>query len=312
MKRIALTQGDPHGIGPEICAAALARYGDRLMLCGDTSLNGPNTQITAQEAGARSAQYVRDAVAHVQSGRCSAIVTAPINKAHWHAAGITAPGHTEFLAQCVDAANPPKTHMLFWTEEMRVALTTLHTPLRAVAEQITSHAIRDVALATHVFLQQHENIANPRLACLGLNPHAGEDGLLGWEEQEIIAPAILQLQQQGIDIDGPHSADTFFGWVHQHASTHFRPSELCSRTSHVPRPTKDRYDCVIAMYHDQGLIPIKTLYPNRAVNVTMGLPFIRTSVGHGTAEDIAGSGQADPRNLFAAIECALALAQSSS
>lgn len=284
--RIGLTQGDPKGIGPEIVATALAHYRAHpaidLVLYGDSALQGPTQTMGDRAAGRLSAAHVATAVADALAHRIDAVITAPIHKGRWRAAGITAPGHTEYLAQCVCAQQPPATRMLFWTPHLRVVLATAHLPLSAVPTALTPAVLRTTAALTMQFLQRNAGIATPRLACLGLNPHAGEGGMLGTEEEEIIRPTLRQLRTQGLPIDGPFPADSFF-----------------ARRAPASRAS---YDAVIALYHDQGLIPIKTLDPHGVVNITLGLPFVRTSVGHGTAEDIAGAGKADPTNLLAVID----------
>lgn len=286
--RIGLTQGDPKGIGPEIVAAAVTHYRDdpdvALVVYGNTAPQSAHS-IDDPTAGRLSASYVAHAVADAVAGTIDAIVTAPIHKGRWRAAGITAPGHTEYLAQCVSTTQPPATRMLFWTDALRIALVTTHLPLHAVPAAITPVALRTTIVMTRDFLRRYADCSTPRLACLGLNPHAGENGLLGTEERETIIPTLGRLRAEGLSIDGPFPADSFF----------------------ARDKARGTYHAVIAMYHDQGLIPIKTLDPHGAVNVTMGLPFLRTSVGHGTADDIAGTGRADPASLFAAIETALGL-----
>ncbi len=282
--RIGVTQGDPKGIGPEIVAGAVRAFRGsetmELVVFGDPALTGPNRLLDEATAGRMSAGYVAQAVEAAVAGRIDAIVTAPIHKGRWHAAGIGCAGHTEFLPQCVNATHPPITRMLFWSPAVRIVCVTTHVPLRDVSTLITPERIRTTILLTQDFFRQFTHRA-PRLACLGLNPHAGESGLLGREEIDTIIPTLNALRADGVTIDGPFPADSFFA---RHAPQH--------------------YDAVIAMYHDQGLIPIKTLDPHGAVNITMGLPFLRTSVGHGTADDIAGTGRGDPRNLCAAIETA--------
>lgn len=289
--RIGITQGDPKGVGPELVAAALAKYartpGVVLRGYGDPTLRGPNPSLNDAEAGKRSAVYVAAAVRDVLAGRLDAVVTAPINKHRWQLAGIPVPGHTEWLAHCVDEQNPPPTRMLAVSPRWKVALATLHVPLAEVPAALTADGLARTCRLTHTFLQTRYNIPLPKLAVLGLNPHAGENGQLGHEERKIIVPVLEILKREGINVQGPFPADTFFA---HHGN---------------------QFDCVVAMYHDQGLIPVKTLDAARTVNVTMGLPFVRTSVGHGTGEDIAGKGVADPQNLFAAIETAILLCRRS-
>lgn len=283
MLRIGLTQGDRRGIGPELCSAALRHYADhptiRLQLFGDPTLDAPDRTRSDRALGLCSAALVRDAVVAAQQQQIDAIVTAPINKQRWHTADIPAPGHTEWLAQCVDPISPPPTTMLFWSTHLRVALATLHLPLHRVSAALTADQLARTIRHTHDFLTRVLH-RPPHLACLGLNPHAGEAGLLGDEEIRVIAPTLARCNTAGIDIRGPFPADTYFA----HRAT--------------------EHDAVIAMYHDQGLIPIKALAPHTAVNITLGLPILRVSPGHGTAEAIAGTGRADPRNFFAAIDTA--------
>lgn len=285
--RIGITQGDPKGVGPELVAAALAKYARRpgvvLRGYGDPTLRGPNLSLDDAEAGKRSAVYVAAAVRDVLAGTLDAIVTAPINKQRWQLAGIPVPGHTEWLAHCVDERNPPPTRMLAVSPRWKVALATLHVPLADVPRALTPDVLAQTCRLTHAFLQTRYNIPLPKLAVLGLNPHAGENGRLGHEERETIVPVLDALRREGICAQGPFPADTFFA---RHDGA---------------------FDGVVAMYHDQGLIPVKTLDAVHTVNVTMGLPFVRTSVGHGTGEDIAGKGIADPQNLCAAIELAITL-----
>jgi 4-hydroxythreonine-4-phosphate dehydrogenase len=286
---IGLTQGDPKGIGPELCATALDHFARdpeiMLRLYGDPTRDGPMHALTDAAAGAQAARWVTQAAHDIQRGEIAALVTAPIHKGRWHAAGITAPGHTEFLARCVSPESPPDTRMLFVAGTMRIALITCHLPLAHVPAALTPESIRTTVVLTMDALRQWWDIATPRLALLGLNPHAGEDGLLGSEEQTIFRPLCTELRASGLAIDGPLAADGLFA----HAAA--------------------RYDAIIACYHDQGLIPIKMLAPHAAINITMGLPFIRTSVGHGTADDIAGRGMANPDNLLAAIRLAASLHQ---
>ncbi|MBI4239358.1 MAG: 4-hydroxythreonine-4-phosphate dehydrogenase PdxA [Deltaproteobacteria bacterium] len=292
--RIGLTQGDPKGVGPELCARALAHFAKTphctLHLYGDPQRTGPDTQLSDGEAGRLSAMWIAHAVQDCRDGRLDALVTAPINKSRWHSAGIRAPGHTEFLATLAAPTNPPDTRMLFLAPRLRIVLLTTHVPLQAVPALITAENIRRTVETTQQFFTKYLGLRAPRIACLGLNPHAGEAGLLGTEELQIISPTLETLRRDGVTIDGPFPADTYFAW---------------NRQANAAPP----HDIVLAMYHDQGLLPIKTLDPLHAVNVTMGLPFLRVSPGHGTAESIAGTGRVDATNFFAAIETALTLAR---
>lgn len=226
----------------------------------------------------------------VIAGRASAVVTNPIAKSVLYRAGFSHPGHTEFLAQLSAAVSGSVPHpvMMLWSPELAVVPVTIHLPLRDAIAQLSSDLIVRTARIVAADLQTRLGIARPRLAISGLNPHAGEDGSLGTEDQSIIAPAIETLRQDGIDVRGPLPADTMF-----HAAA------------------RKTYDCAICMYHDQALIPIKTIAFDDGVNVTLGLPFIRTSPDHGTAFDIAGTGRANPSSLIAALRLAARMASAS-
>ncbi len=244
----------------------------------------PIGQIDARAGLAAHTAIVRasrDAIA----GQIAAVVTAPIHKEALRAAGIHHPGHTEILAELAGAAD---VRMMLANHELRTILVTIHVSLREAIEQITCEAVADTIAIAHAGLQQL-GIAHPRIAVAGLNPHAGEGGLMGREEIEIIAPAIAQARAQGIDASGPWPGDTIFMRA---------------------RGFRD-FDVVVAMYHDQGLIPVKYLGIEQGVNITVGLPFIRTSVDHGTAFDIAGQGTADAGSLRAAIDLAITLCHAS-
>lgn len=229
-------------------------------------------------------ESITRAVRLVQAGEAAAVVTNPIRKQSLKAMGLDHPGHTEFLAAL--AGGGARSIMMLASPRLRVTLVTVHVPLAAVPALLTGEAIIEVAEATARALRQDFGIAAPRLAVLGLNPHAGESGLLGREEIEVIAPAIARLQSDGIDAFGPVPPDAAF-----HAAA------------------RARYDAAICMYHDQGLLPLKTLDFDEGVNVTLNLPFVRTSPDHGTALDIAGRNKANPQSLITAIEMAAAMAQ---
>jgi 4-hydroxythreonine-4-phosphate dehydrogenase len=219
----------------------------------------------------------------VIAGKASAVVTNPVAKNVLYRSGFAEPGHTEYLAKLAAeltgvAAQPV---MMLWSPELAVVPVTIHLPLREVISRLTTALITTTGRIVARDLTARFGIARPRLAVAGLNPHAGEDGALGAEDSVVVAPAVEQLRAEGIDARGPLPADTMF-----HAA---------ARAS---------YDAALAMYHDQALIPIKTLAFDHAVNVTLGLPFVRTSPDHGTAFDIAGSGRADPASLIAAIRLA--------
>jgi 4-hydroxythreonine-4-phosphate dehydrogenase len=226
---------------------------------------------------------IRRAVDDVMAGKAAAVVTNPIAKSVLARAGFTDPGHTEFLGRLAQAATgkPVTPVMLLWSPELAVVPVTIHMPLREVFAALTSELIVHTGRITARDLAARFGVARPRLAIAGLNPHAGEDGTLGREDAEIVAPAVKQLRGEGIDARGPLSADTLF-----HAGA------------------RKTYDVALCMYHDQALIPIKTLAFDHGVNVTLGLPFVRTSPDHGTAFDLAGTGKADPGSLLAALKLA--------
>lgn len=322
--------GDPAGIGPDITLLAwLRRNADGLTpfaLLGDAALLAarakqlglvvPITAIAslgeaasafaralpvlpcplAGDIGAghptsRAARVIIDTiergVAAVLGGEAAALVTNPIAKHVLAEAGFPHPGHTEFLgalAQARGLAASPV--MMLVGADLRVVPVTIHIPLAAVPEALTTALIVQTARVTARGLQRHFGIAAPRLAITGLNPHAGEEGMLGHEDRAIILPAIEALRSEGMQVSGPHPADTLF-----HARA------------------RQTYDAALAMYHDQALIPVKTLAFDEGVNVTLGLPFIRTSPDHGTAFDIAGTGKARPDSLIAALRLAAAMAE---
>jgi len=230
---------------------------------------------------------IRRAVADVLAGEAGAVVTNPVAKNVLYRSGFAEPGHTEFLAKLCEERLGRALHpvMMLWSPELAVVPVTIHLPLAAVPDKLDRELIVTTGRIVDRDLRERFGIARPRLAIAGLNPHAGEDGALGAEDLAVVKPAVDRLRQQGIDARGPLPADTMF-----HAE---------ARAS---------YDAALAMYHDQALIPIKTLAFDHAVNVTLGLPFVRTSPDHGTAFDIAGTGKADPSSLIAAIRLAARLA----
>ena len=227
-------------------------------------------------------ESIRSAVTETLSGKCRAIVTAPIHKAALYTAGFKYPGHTEYLAAlCANGGQVPHPVMMLARDNFRVVPLTVHVPLREVPDLITAKLIRETAQIIEHDLRTRHGIDEPRLAITGLNPHAGEGGALGSEENDIIVPTVLDLQNSGMRIDGPLSADTAFyqrNWA--------------------------KYDVVIAMYHDQALIPIKAVAFEDAVNVTLGLPIVRTSPDHGTAFDHAGTGNGSWSSMLAAVRLA--------
>jgi 4-hydroxythreonine-4-phosphate dehydrogenase len=315
---LAVTAGDPAGIGPEIVAKALA--GGRLTGLGrivvhaepslfDEACRAAGTAPLPRAGGAAAAAApavlkpvtpapvpadfapgrpgaftgavaaacVREAAAAALAGAADAVVTAPLAKSALHAAGVPYPGHTEMLA---DLAGGVPVAMMFVAPELRVTLATIHVPLAEVPGRLTVDGILEKIRLTGETLRRRAGIAEPRIAVLGVNPHASEGGLFGDQEERILAPAIARARSAGWKVDGPFPADSFF--LRQ----------------------EGRHDAVLAMYHDQGLIPVKLLARGRSVNVTLGLPFLRTSVDHGTAFDIAGRGIASEESLLEAARLA--------
>jgi 4-hydroxythreonine-4-phosphate dehydrogenase len=239
-------------------------------------------------SGPAAIASIRRAVNDVQAGQATAVVTNPVAKSVLYRTGFSEPGHTEFLATLAQSAGGPALRpvMLLWSEELAVVPVTIHLPLRDVISHLTTALIVETGRIVARDLERRFGIARPRLAVAGLNPHAGEQGALGGEDDSIVAPAVEQLRAEGLNVRGPLPADTLF-----HAAA------------------RATYDVALCMYHDQALIPIKTLAFDHAVNVTLGLPFVRTSPDHGTAFDIAGTGRADPTSLIAALRLAHRLAK---
>src|SRR5580698_6260559 len=327
-KPLALTTGEPAGIGPDITLKAWLRrdelklpafylLGDRDLLDRRARALGLKIEfadVSADEAAGAFAEAlpvvstghaataqpgrpddssadaalasIRQAVGDVAAGRASAVVTNPIAKSVLYRAGFRHPGHTEFLAElAATGGRAPQPVMMLWSPALAVVPVTIHLALREAIAQLSSDLIVTTARIVVAALKARFGVARPRLALSGLNPHAGEDGSLGTEEQTIVAPAVAALRAEGIEIKGPLPADTMF-------------HEAARKT----------YDCAICMYHDQALIPVKTLAFADAVNVTLGLRFIRTSPDHGTAFDMAGTGRADPSSLIAALRLAARMA----
>jgi 4-hydroxythreonine-4-phosphate dehydrogenase len=327
-KALALTSGEPAGIGPDIALAAWLRrkeldlppfylLGDRAFFADRAKILGLDVQLAAAVPEDASAVFanalpvmatgagataqpgkpddtsanaalssIRHAVDHVRAGRASAVVTNPIAKSVLYRAGFRHPGHTEFLAElAADGGQAPQPVMMLWSPALAVVPVTIHLSLREALARLSTELILSTARIAAADLKAHFGLAQPRLALSGLNPHAGEDGSLGTEDIDIVAPAVETLRSEGIDARGPLPADTMF-----HAAA------------------RKTYDCAICMYHDQALIPIKTIAFEDAVNVTLGLPFIRTSPDHGTAFDIAGTGKANPSSLAAALRLAARMA----
>ena len=290
--RIAITAGDPAGIGPEI--ALRASQDPAVTAICEPVIYGPSSERelaaftrgrVSAEAGRAAYDAVLRAVQDALDRRVDAIATAPINKAAFAAAGLPWKGHTDLLAHLTGA---PQGVMMFHSDALRVVLATVHIPLAEVPAAITRPLIESLVELTARELPKF-GIARPRIAVTGLNPHAGENGLLGGEDERVLRPAIEACAARGIAASGPWPADTLFG-----------------------RAMRGEFDVVIACYHDQGLIPIKMAAFGKAVNVTLGLPIIRTSVDHGTAFDIAGTGAADPSSMIEAVMLAVRLARTAS
>jgi 4-hydroxythreonine-4-phosphate dehydrogenase len=287
--RVAITVGDPAGIGPEIArkAAADARVRDAC----EPVLYGPGPDQTFEPgvlsgaAGRAAYDAICGAVRDAQAGEVAAIATAPINKLAFARAGLSWKGHTDLLGHLTGA---PRVAMMFWSEPLKVVLATVHVPLVEVSRTLTRELLEETIALTARELPRF-GIAHPRLALAGLNPHAGENGLLGEEDERVLKPAVAALQNRGIIVNGPFPGDTVF-----------------------VRASQGEFDAVVACYHDQGLIPVKLLAFGRSVNVTLGLPIIRTSVDHGTAFDIAGKDVADPSSMVEAVLLAARLAASRS
>jgi 4-hydroxythreonine-4-phosphate dehydrogenase len=286
LPRVAITIGDPAGIGPEIAAKAAA---DRrvLELCtpvlyGRIYTPGVRAGTLSAEAGRTAYGAIVAAVEDAMAGDVDAIATAPVNKEAFALAGLPWRGHTELLAHLTGA---PSVAMMFHADALRVVLATIHEPLASVPRLLTRELVAGVIRLAAAALPRF-GFSLPRLAVCGLNPHAGEGGVLGDEERRVIEPAIAACADEGIRVAGPYPADTLF-----------------------VRASRGEFDAVIACYHDQGLIPVKLLAFGKAVNVTLGLPIIRTSVDHGTAFDIAGRNAADPGSMIEAVTLAAKLAR---
>lgn len=321
MIRVAITQGDTNGVGYEVILKTFADpamfelctpiiYGSpkiaayhrkalnletnfsiinsaeearngrlNILACFDEEVKVELGQ-PSEEAGLAAFKALDRAMTDYRAGLFDVLVTAPINKATIQSPGFHFPGHTEYIETSVGDGN--KALMILMNESLRVALVTTHLPIKEVSKAITKEAIIEKATIFHKTLRRDFRISNPRIALLSLNPHAGDNGLLGSEEQEVIKPAIDELENAGIQAFGPYPADGFFG-----------------------SNAYDHFDGVLAMYHDQGLAPFKTIALESGVNFTAGLPIIRTSPDHGTAYDIAGQGKADENSFRQAVYTAI-------
>ena len=329
MTPLALTQGDPSGIGPDVTLRAWLDRGrdtppfyvlaDPAVLVARADLLGLSVPVAecapdavaelfdralpvvplVRRAGGRpghpslddagsTVEAIETAASHVRSGHASAVVTNPIAKEVLYGAGFAHPGHTEFLGELAGrfwGVTAPMPVMMLWSDALAVVPVTIHVALAAIPTLLSGPLIECTVVTFHRALRDRFGLAAPRLAVAGLNPHAGEGGAMGREEIDVIVPAIRALRARGLDVTGPFPADTLF--------------------TTAARPT---YDAAVTMYHDQALIPIKTLAFDDAVNVTLGLPFVRTSPDHGTAFGIAGTGQARAASLQAALRLAGRLA----
>jgi 4-hydroxythreonine-4-phosphate dehydrogenase len=283
--RVAITSGDPAGIGPEVAARAAA---DPRVLdaCEPVRYNPPAgatfaAGVLSAAAGRAAYDVIVRAVGDAQRGVVQAIATAPVNKEAFRLAGLEWSGHTDLLAHLTGSSHVA---MMFYSDALRVVLATVHIPLAEVPRALTQASL-DATIGLTARELPRFGFARPRIAVAGLNPHAGEHGLFGTEEETAIRPAIEACRARGIDVSGPYPGDTVF-----------------------VRARRGDFDAVIACYHDQGLIPVKLVAFGQAVNVTLGLPIIRTSVDHGTAFDIAGKGVADPESMIMAVLLAAKLA----
>lgn len=294
-KPLVVTAGEPAGIGPELCSTlADSDFATDIVVVGDASLIDDRLQVLdtpfpaavihGQPDSANASTLLdglRLAVEGCVDGRFSGLVTAPLAKSVIAESGVPFSGHTEFLAELLNVDLPV---MMLVAGDLRVALASTHLPLREVPDFITKERLTRVLEILHADLQSKFGIESPEIVVCGLNPHAGENGHLGTEDDAIIGPVIEELTERGMNLRGPLPADTAF------------------------TPAAGNKDAVLAMYHDQGLPVLKYAGFGHAVNVTLGLPIIRTSVDHGTAFDIAGTGKADAGSLIAAIELATAMA----
>ncbi len=293
---LVITPGDPAGIGPEVAVAAARRLRVDAVLVGEGSVlpadlprvegletAPPGLSVLQPAPGAEPVEVraLRQAVADCLEGRARALVTGPIHKARLRGRGFAHSGHTGFLGELCDVPEPV---MAFVGGRLRVALVTTHLPLAKVPAAVTPARLERVVRCAHDALRDRLALAAPRVVVCGLNPHAGEQGVLGREELEVIGPVCEVLRAEGLAVSGPVGAETAF-----------------------LRAVRGEADLVVTMYHDQGLAPLKLLDFGRSVNWTLGLPMVRTSVDHGTADDIAGLGVADPASMEAAIRLALEL-----
>lgn len=303
---VAITMGDPAGIGPEVVVKALQK-GDLQKICrplvvGDSGLLSQwgwtrelsdvvsltsliSSKLTPEECGRAAVRYLKRAVDFALIGKVQAVCTAPVSKERVQKSGLPFSGHTEYLRDLVGSG---PTAMMMLAGSLRAVMVTRHLPLAKVAAALRTEDVVDAGLLLKKSLKTYFKIARPKIVVCALNPHAGENGLLGQEEKTIIAPAVKKLKARGCSVEGPLSADVAFA-----------------------RMAKGEFDAALGMYHDQVMIPLKTMDGSHLVNLTLGLPFVRTSPGHGTAFDIAGKNSADPGPMHEAIRLAAELASRS-
>jgi 4-hydroxythreonine-4-phosphate dehydrogenase len=282
---VAITAGDPAGIGPEIADKAsrdprVTTVCEPVIVAAPTSSAVRPGEISA-EAGRAAYDAIVQAVQAARAGDVDAVATAPISKTAFARASLPWKGHTDLIAHL---CGTPRVAMLFYSPALTVSLATVHIPLAEVSRRLSREGLLDTILLTAAWMPR-VGVPQPRIAVAGLNPHAGEEGLLGTEDQTVIQPAVQAARVAGVDASGPWPADTVF-----------------------VRARRGEFDAVVACYHDQGLVPVKLLSFGEAVNVTIGLPIIRTSVDHGTAFDIAGRGIADAGSMIQAVLLAARLA----
>ncbi len=309
MLKIGITLGDPAGVGPEILVKSFSYIKTlkaQFLIFGDSNLIerlAQNFKIPipeniyienlsklkfqfgnpTQETFLATIKYLEEAIKKIKEGEVKALVNIPINKEAFSIANLPFRGHTEFLAQKLET---PHWAMSFYGKKLKLSLVTTHIPLKEVPLSLNSEKILKIAELSYNFLKKLKKTQDVKIALCSLNPHGGEGGLLGEEEETILKPLIVKAQNQGIPLFGPYPADSLFYWL-----------------------LKGRFDYVIALYHDQGLIPFKMLHFRDGVNLTLGLPIPRTSPVHGTAYDIAGKGKADPQSFQSAVKLALKLAK---
>lgn len=309
MPSFGITLGDPAGVGPEILVKSfsyLSQIKSKFIIFGDKGflerlarefktkvpqnieiLSLSEIEVSpgkpSRETHLASIKYLEEAIAWAKKGEILGLITLPINKEAFEVSGLPYRGHTEMLASKFSVSSYA---MCFYGKRLKISLVTTHIPLNKVVENLMPERIKEVARLSYEFVKKLKKKGEIKLALCGLNPHAGEGGLLGEEDEKVIKPAVLMAQKEGIPLFGPYPADSLFYWA-----------------------LKGKFDFVIALYHDQGLIPFKMLHFRDGVNLTLGLPIVRTSPVHGTAYDIAGMGIADPGSFLSAVRLTLNLSK---